>query len=245
MLEGFVRSVQLQRNRVVQLLKNSALLGALPEDVIEKLVMAGQQRTYSKGQVVFRNGEPGDSALIVISGYLKVMNITQDGREVTLNFLAEGDLVGEVAALDGRARMADVIAVEESKILAIFRRDLVPVLLKHPLAMMEIVEALCGKLRIATSIIEDGVFEMQARLARGIIRLAHQHGMTRSNGICIDLELSQSELGSYVGLSRANVSRQLKQLRATGVIESDGSKIVVLNSEKLAEIARSTGEPSN
>jgi CRP/FNR family transcriptional regulator, cyclic AMP receptor protein len=238
-LETWVGTVQWSRDHIVQLLKDRTLLGGLPDDVLHKLIAAGQQRAYLKGQVIFRSGEPGDHALVVLSGQLKILNTTEDGREIGLNFVAAGDLVGEVAVLDGRERAANVVALEDSVVFAIFRRELLPMLLSHPVAMMEIVEALCEKLRIATSIIEDNALEMKARLAKALIRLAHQHGVKRSKSILINLELSQTELGNYAGLSRANVSRQLAQFRAVDILAFDGPKIVVLDAEKLDEIARS------
>lgn len=226
---------------VFQVLQRSSFLGALPDHVIGHLIRGGSQKNYAKGQVIFWRGELGDTALIVLSGRLKVTNTTEQGHEIGLNFLAAGDIVGEIALLDGGVRTANVVALENSNVFTVHRRDLIPVLSAHPQAMQEIVEALCAKLRIATSIIEDSSLEMGARLAKGLLRLAHQHGTARKDQIRIELTLSQSELGYYVGLSRANVSRQLAQMKADGILSFEGSKIVVLDEGKLTNVA--TNEP--
>jgi CRP-like cAMP-binding protein len=103
--------------------------------------------------------------------------------------------------------------------------------------LLEVVVALCEKLRIATSIIEDSSLEMAARLAKGLLRLARQHGVTNREQIRVELSLSQSELGAYVGLSRSNVNRQLAQLKAAGIASFDASKIVILDPARLARLA--------
>ena len=86
--------------------------------------------------------------------------------------------------------------------------------------MLEIVQVLCEKLRAASAIIEDNTLEMRGRAAKGLLRLAQQLGRTTKEGIRLDLMVSQSELGSYLSLSRANVSRQLGQLKDANVIKS-------------------------
>lgn len=226
-------------DQLVHFLKRSSFLGGLPDDVIKKLVQGGSRRTFCKGQAVFWRGEPGDSAVVVLSGRLKVTNTTEDGHEITLNFLATGDVAGEIALLDGGERTANVVALEDSELFAVQRNNLMLALMAHPQAMLEIVEALCQKLRIATSIIEDSSHEMGPRLAKGLLRLSNQHGTSRKDRIRIELTLSQSDLGNYVGLSRSNVNRQLAQLKADGIVALEGSKIVVLDLPALAERATS------
>jgi CRP-like cAMP-binding protein len=225
------------RDVVFELLKRSSVLGALPDDVIDELCRAGVRKAYQKGQAVFWQGEPGESALFVLSGQLRVMSMTEDGHEVGLNFLSTGDVFGEVALLDGRERTASIVALEDSEVFELYRRDLLPVLTAHPQLLLEVVVALCEKLRIATSIIEDSSLEMAARLAKGLLRLARQHGVTNREQIRVELSLSQSELGAYVGLSRSNVNRQLAQLKAAGIASFDASKIVILDPARLARLA--------
>lgn len=221
----------------VRFLQANSYLGALPEDVLRTLVAGAHRRSYRRGQALFLRDQPGDSAYVVLAGRLKVSNTTVDGREIGLNFVGLGDIVGEIALLDGGKRTADVIALEPSEVLVIERRVFVPILMQHPDAMLEIVSALCEKMRIATSIIEDSAHEMGARLAKGLLRLAQQHGVKRGDRVRIELKLSQTDLGNYVGLSRANVNRQLGLLRNAGLIEQDGATIVIADIGKLEHLA--------
>jgi CRP-like cAMP-binding protein len=107
----------------------------------------------------------------------------------------------------------------------------------HPEALLEIIQVLCGKLRSASAIIEDNTLEMQGRTARGLLRLAEQHGRTSKVGVRLELKMSQRELGAYLGLSRENVSRQLGHLRDAGAISVSGTDITITDEEGLTELA--------
>src|SRR5215831_14004462 len=78
---------------------------------------------------------------------------------------------------------------------------------------------------------------MRRRIARGLLRLAWQHGRTSKQGIRVNLRASQSELGGYLGLSRENVSRQLCELRDARVIVNNGAHIIIINEAALYAIA--------
>ena len=209
----------------------------LPDDALDGLIARGHTRSYAKGDVICQRGEVGNSLMVVLRGRIKVSNVNADGREVVLNFLGVGDINVEIAALDGKERSADAVALEACEIFAMHSRDLLPKLMEHPAALLGIVKILCEKLRSASAIIEDSTLEMRSRTARGLLRLAERHGRTGEDGVRVLLTMSQSELGGYLGLSRENVSRQLGQLRDANVIKTDGAQIVVTDSDGLALLA--------
>ena len=224
-------------DEILAFLKGSTFLGLLSDSALTALIRSGRTRQYPAGAIICRRGDIGDSVLVVLSGSLKIRNTTHDGRDVGLNFLGVGDVAGEIAVLDGGERTADIVALENAEVFVIQRREILPILTTHPQAMLAIVEVLCDKLRNATSIIEDSTHEMLGRVARGLMRLARQHGRRRKDRTRINLKLSQAELGSYLGLSRANVSRQLTELKASGAIEIDGAYIVIIDEALLTKAA--------
>jgi CRP-like cAMP-binding protein len=223
--------------RVRPFLRNNTFLGGLPDAALDALIRRGHAKTYAKGDVVCRRHDPGDSLMLVLAGRLKITVVNVDGKEVVLNFLGPGDLNGEIAVLDGKERTANAIAIEDTETFVLYARDLLPILTAHPQALLEIARVLCDKLRAASAIIEDSTLEMRGRVAKGLLRLAEQLGRTSKEGIRLDLVVSQSELGSYLGLSRANVSRQLGQLKDINMLAIKGSQIIIVDHEGLAEIA--------
>jgi CRP-like cAMP-binding protein len=179
--------------------------------------------------------------MVITSGRIKIANVSPEGREVILNFLRAGDVSGEIAVLDEGDRTADAIALEPTEALVISSRDLLPILKAHPEALLAITRLLCEKLRAASAIVEDNTLEMRSRAAKGLLRLAQRHGKAGDDGILVDLVLSQQDLGNYLGISRENVSRQLRQLRFANVIRADEGHIIITDKSGLSEIAEDVG----
>jgi CRP/FNR family cyclic AMP-dependent transcriptional regulator len=218
-------------------LTKNTFLGRLPDVALDALIRRGQVRTYAKGAFIYRRGDRGDSLLVLITGRAKLANTNVDGKEVVLHFLGAGDICGEIAALDGKERAADAIALEDADIFVVSTRDLLPTLAAHPDAMLAIIRELCEKVRAGAAIIVDSTLEMRGRTAMGLLRLARQHGRRSADGVCLQLTISQEELGKYLWLSRANVSRQLGQLKLANMIKISGTEITIIDEKGLAEIA--------
>jgi CRP-like cAMP-binding protein len=213
--------------RVRPFLSNNTFLGGLPADALDALIRRGHIKKYARGDVVFRRHDPGDSLMLVLDGRLKITNVTADGREVVLNFLGPGDVNGEIAVLDGKERTANAIAIQDTEAFVVYARDLLPTITAHPEVMLEIAKILCEKLRAASAIIEDNTLEMRARVAKGLLRLAQQLGRTARKAFASTSGFSIG-LGNYLSLSRANVSRQLGQLKDAQVAKIQGTQIVIV-----------------
>ena len=217
-------------------LTRNTFLGRLPDVVLDTLVRKGQVRRCEKGDLIYRRGDPGDSLMVVISGRVKLANTNVGGKEVALDFLGVGDILGETSALDGKERAIDAVALETSDIFVVYTRDLLPTLLEHPQALLEIIRELCERARAGAAIIEDNTLKMRARLARGLLRLARRRGRRSEDGTSLLLAISQEELGNHLGLARANVNRQLRQLKLANLIRIDGAEIGIVDEQGLDEI---------
>jgi CRP-like cAMP-binding protein len=223
--------------RILPLLKANAFLGQLPDAALDTILQRGQARTYAKGEFVFRRGDPGDRVMLLVTGGIKLAIISAKAKEVVLNFVGAGDVFGEVGALDGKPRQASAVALQQSEVFIVHARDLLPALLACPQAMLQMCRLLCAWARIRVSLFEDQTLDMRTRIARGLLRLADQLGMPRKDGIYLELAATQEELGNHLGLARANVSRQLGELKALDVIRSDGGRIVIADERRLIELA--------
>ncbi len=218
-------------------LRASSVLAALPDDALDEIVRRGRSVAFAKGAAIYQRGDPGDSLMVLLTGRVKIANVTADAREVVLNFLGPGDLNGELAALDGKPRSADASALEATEALVIWRRELLPVLERHPKAMLGVIEALAGKVRTMSAALEHSGLQMTAKAASALLRLAELHGRPVAEGTLIDIRLSQRDLGSYAGLSRENMNRQLSALRDRGLLRLDGALVVILDLDGLQACA--------
>jgi CRP/FNR family transcriptional regulator, cyclic AMP receptor protein len=226
-----------QQGRVRPFLEKNTFLGKLPADVLDGLINSGQVRTFARGVAIYRRGDPGDSLMLVVSGRVRLGNISRRGKEIVHFYVAAGEAVGDVAALDGLPRAAGAWASEDAEIFIMPMRDLLPQLKAHPDALYEVVRALCAKIRIAVAMIEDNTLEMRSRSARGLLRLAQRHGRRDGDGGPLRLTITQDELGKVLDMSRANVNRQLGHLKTAGVIRINGTDISIVDEPELAALA--------
>jgi CRP/FNR family transcriptional regulator, cyclic AMP receptor protein len=225
------------QTRIRPLLKRNAFLGLLPDAAIETLMLRGQPRKYAKGEIVLRRGDPGDAMMMLVTGGIKHTIISPQAKEVILHFVAPGEVFGEITALDGKERAVGAVALEDSEVFVIHARDVLPALMACPQAMLEFLRSLCQRVRMRVAMFEDRTLDMRARVARGLMRLAVLVGRRRKDGIHLQLTASQEELGNYLGLARANVSRQLGDLKALRIIKNDRGRIVITDERRLAELA--------
>jgi CRP-like cAMP-binding protein len=222
------------QGRIRPLLKNHAALGRLPDRLLDELLHKGQLKRYAKGEAVYQRGDPGDSLMLLVSGGIKLAIVSLHAKEIVLHFVTPGETLGEIGALDAGRRASNAVALAPSEVFSMRMRDLLPALMAHPHCLIEIVRMLCGKIRVGALLFEDGTLPMRGRVARGLLRLARHLGRRRRDGIHLELTASQEELGNYLGLARANVSRQLGQLKRAGVIRIDGARIVIADERGLA-----------
>lgn len=224
------------RARARRILAGDSAFKACTPATIDEIMRHARVINLERGDVMYRQGDPGDSMMVVVSGSLKVTNVTPEGKEVVLNFLKPGALTGEIAALDGRERTASVVALEPVVAVAIYRRDLLPILRGDPDAMLGVLGEVCGRLRSTIRLVESHTMEAGARVAACLVRLGAEHGQASDRGTVIDLKLTQRDLGSHLGLTRETVSRTLGAFRDEGLIEISGTSIVLLEADRLDEI---------
>jgi CRP/FNR family transcriptional regulator, cyclic AMP receptor protein len=147
----------------------------------------------------------------LISGRVKIVTLSPEGKEVVLAILVSGDVFGEISMIDGRARTATVLAVENSALLVLERRDLMPFLERHPRVAIKMLESICQRLRTTDELLEDVVFlDLPSRLAKRLLLLAEHYGKNTGQGTRIEMKLSQTEIGNMVGTSRESVNKQLR-----------------------------------
>ena len=218
------------------LLRDSSLLfSGLDIADLEALLALANQRSCKARKIVCRKGEPGHELFIVLTGKLKVCTTSTFGKEAILGLIEDGEIFGEMALIDGQERSANVIAVQDTQLLVILRKDFLPFLETHPKACMGLLMAMTQRLRKMDVLVEDLRFlDLKDRLAKTLARLAREHGRTEAGGgIRIDFKISQEELGSLVGATRENVNKLIRVWVEEGVLETSQSRLIVRQPDRL------------
>lgn len=202
----------------------------------EALAERAVRLTFSRGKELLAQGERGDRLLILVEGTARVVMLTANGREIVLAYADPGAVLGEIALLDGGERTASVVATSAGTALQLGRNALKDFVAEHPEFGWQMMRQLANRLRTANQTIEsDRAYASGPRLARFLRRLI------RDDANRMKLELSQTELGNFAGMSREHINRQLKHWEEAGVIALEQGRVRVLDHELLEDIAEMEG----
>jgi len=215
-------------------LRQVPLFHSLRSGDIELLSSSIRIQSLKKGEVLFRKGSEGTVLYIIKKGRIKIVLPSRAGDEVILVIFSETDFFGEMALLDSISRSADAIALEACELLVLSGSDFLTFLMKNKSAIQAVLASLSMRLRKTDDHLEDTCFlNISARFAKKLIELAETYNPGDSNGLLIDLDLTQSDLASMIGATRESVNKELRLLREKGLITTRGNRIQITNVERL------------
>lgn len=218
-------------------LSEHLLLGQLDARELDSLMPFVIVERFRANEVVFRKGDPGQSLRIIMSGRVKVSSSLPDGREVVLAILERGEVIGEMAIIEDKARSADVSALEPTELLALHKRDFIPFLERNPKLCIRLLGILSERLRHTSQIVRDRtLLGLPSRLAKSLLDLARTHGRDTDEGIRVDMRLSQKMLGGLLGVSRESVNKQLRTWQSEGLIKLGRGYIILREPLHLTRI---------
>ncbi|MFE7190423.1 Crp/Fnr family transcriptional regulator [Kitasatospora sp. NPDC057541] len=205
---------------------------------LRELGRLGTRRVYAPGEALMIEGEPGDRAALLLTGCVKVVATTEDGGEALLAVRLPGELLGELAVLDGEPRSASVLAVRTSTTREIGGPAFLDFLADRPAAALAVQRSVTRKLRSATRHrVDAGHGTGLARLARTLHTLLGSYGAPGEDGLRIDIPLSHADLAALARLSLASVERSLRTLRDQGAVRTSYRELVVRDPDLLARAA--------
>ena len=212
------------------------LFADLDDESLKELSAVARKRVFRQGEVIFHRDDPGQVLYIVKEGKVKIALTSPDGQEVSLTVFGAGECFGELSILDGEPRSADAVALERVELYALQRQDFVNVVMSHPKIAIQVMKVISQRLRQADQQIEDLLFlDVYGRVAKKLLELSEVHGVPTTQGVRIELRLTQQELASMVGASRESVNKVMGYFTDKRYIMTDKHKITLM---KLADLRK-------
>lgn len=219
-----------------RLLGACSLFSGLSSEERRLLVGRAKLRVFATGQTIFSMGSPGNSMMAVLSGSIRISIPSASGKEIVLAILQSGQVFGEIAVLDGKERTADAKAMTDCQLAVLERADVLALLDRHPAAWLKVVEVLCERLRRTDEQISElALLQLPVRLAKTLLRLAEASAGASPRGI--EIQLSQRELGNFVGASRESVNKCLGDWQRAGILRIEENVIVLTDRPSLVALA--------
>jgi CRP-like cAMP-binding protein len=213
------------------------LLARLSKDDRQALASRARMRSYPAATVIFREGEPGDSLHVIVSGRVRIVVSSGSGEEATVAVLGVGDCFGELSLLDGLPRSASAVTSIATRTFVVTRDAFVEWLTDRPSAGLAIMETLSLRLRRTDQALADMAFlDLNRRLAKQLVQLAEVQDLegARSNQR-IRVQVTQSELASMLGVSRESVNKQVNAFARDGLVSLSRGAVTV---EDLGSLRR-------
>lgn len=218
---------------VAQFLRRVPLFSQLSEADITRLAESARERNYPKNSVILFEDDPGDALYVVITGQVKVVLIGEDGREVILSVLQEGQFFGEMALIDDEPRSAHVIAMTEANLLVLRREDFQRRLQEAPTIALGLLGEMSRRMRKADDKIGGLVLlDVNGRVARLLLQMADEN-----DGKTITRRVTHHTLAQMIGSSRETVSRTIRDLADRGFVEVSRKAIIIKDRPALEAAA--------
>jgi CRP/FNR family cyclic AMP-dependent transcriptional regulator len=215
------------------------LFAALDDDANVALRVAMRHENFSRGDVIFDEGDAGDKLFAVIEGKVKLARTAPDGRENLQAVLGPGEMFGELSLFDPKPRTAGAVALTDTMLASLAHEELRPWITGRPDVAVQLLQALAQRLRRTNDVLADLVFsDVPSRVAKALLGLAERFGQPTNDGIHVAHDLTQEELAQLVGASRETVNKALADFSARGWIVIESRAVVIRDVEGLSRRAR-------
>jgi CRP/FNR family transcriptional regulator, cyclic AMP receptor protein len=221
-----------------ELLRNVPLFSSLTDGELQDLAAITARKKFSKEEMVILQGEEAGSFFLILTGKVKVVINSPQGREITLAILSKDDFFGEMSLLDGRNRSATVMTIAETEVMTLSNRDFETYLRKFPEVSIKLLKIFIGRLRRADRQIEHlALHSVKGGVARLILDWAVDYGNLSGEGLVFDLPYTHKEIAGMLGTSRETVTRTLTELKEEGYLSLAKNRIAVSNLERIRDLA--------
>ncbi|GAB0103282.1 Crp/Fnr family transcriptional regulator [Nocardia sp. JMUB6875] len=214
------------------------LLEGLSPDERRQFLAACTPRRFRRRDIVCHEGDPGDCVHLILAGRLLVRVTTPLGHAATLTMLGPGEMFGEQALLSPEARRtATIVAVTDAETLTLNRVQLERLRREYPQVERFLTTSLAAQVRrLSAAVLEALYLPVETRVLRRLADLAARYG--DGGGAPTVIQLTQEDLASMAGTTRATANKVLRELEDQGVVRLGRGSLTVLDRARLAKRAR-------
>ena len=232
-----INPVNAPRTDLVAVLGKTPLLANLSQPELQNLAARTVRKLFSTGELIFSEGEPCNGLHIIARGKVRIFKTSVNGRDQVLALNGPGESVAELPVFDGGPFPASAVAIDDTEMAFISRRDFQAYCMEHPEVSLKVLSVVGQRLRQLVGIIEELSFTtIRQRLISVLVKLAQSEGKKTPGGVEFLLPSTHQELANQLGTVRELISRNLMRLQAEGLLDVDARHIVVKDLRALAAL---------
>ena len=222
-------------------LKNIEIFSELNDLERTEISKSFKARIYQKNQRILSHHDITREVFFVIGGTVRVTIQSLKGKEITFRDLHAGQGFGELSALDGQTRSADVVATSESAVAFLDAKKYVELLKSHPSISINSLRHLARLVRsLSDRLVEMSTLGAKNRIHSELLRLSKK-GFKSGELVVLSAVPTHAEIASFINVERETVTRELAVLNQAGLIEKDRNTLIFKNLDELRALVERAG----
>jgi len=192
---------------------------------------------YRKKEAIFSEGDPSEWFYIVGKGKVKITKLSHEGKEIILEIISPLDFFGGVAVLRGFPYPANAVAMEDTEVLKISRKNLMSIIDRFPNLMYCMATNIGDRIKGSHETLKSIALEkVESRIASLLLKLSDKAGEKTSEGVAINMKLTKQDIAEMVGTTVETSIRTMSKLSKAGLVSTKAGKIVIKDIEKLKSL---------
>jgi len=219
-------------------LKKIDLFKNLSTEELKELEPYLVREAVGKKKDIFTEGDAPEWFYIVSKGKIKITKLSHDGKEIILELISPTDIFGGVAVLRNFPYPANAVAMEDSEVIKISRKNLMRLVDRFPNLMYCIALQLGDRMKSSYDSLKNIALErVEARIAALLLKLANKVGLERPDGVLIDMRLTKQDVADMVGTTVETSIRTFSKFKKQGLLSDTDGKIIIKDKEGLSELS--------
>lgn len=219
-------------------LQKSDVFKGLTIEQYDAVIRSGFRKKLQSKNILFHQGDPATSCVLVNRGRLKLTILNEQGREIILRYIGAGELTAAVAVLKNWNYPVTAESIEETDVTAWDKPTMMQVMHQYPDIAINLLGIILERIDdVQNRYLEICTEHVDQRIARSLLRIMRRAGSKTRSGIQIDIPLSRQNIADYSGTTLYTVSRTLSAWEKNGWIKSGREKIIVTDPHALVQFS--------
>src|SRR5215213_4472995 len=217
-----------------RLLSGTEVFAGLEPRELDEVAKVAVPRSWERGEILFREGDPGDTCYLIRSGAVLLTREHQDGRLVALAELRAGELFGELAMFRGETRSATAEAIEPASAVALLATDVQRLIRRNPDLALKLLASLADRVsRTNERLLQQSFQTVAGRVASALLAQTISRQADGAPQEDVLIRSTQAEIAHLAGTSRESASRFLATLERAGIVTLGRGKVTVHDPGRL------------
>ncbi len=192
---------------------------------------------FTKKEGIFSEGDTSDWFYIVKKGKVKITKLSHEGKEIILEIISPLDFFGGIAVMRGFPYPANAIAMEDTEVLKISRKNLMSIMDRFPSLMYCLATNIGDRIKGSHETLKSIALEkVESRIASLLIKLCDKAGEKIPEGVAINMKLTKQDIAEMVGTTVETSIRTMSKLSKAGLVSSKAGRIIIKDLDRLKSL---------